>query len=155
MTTLTRHTRRGPGAAWLGFASALALACAALAAPGAAIAAGADAHALPVPAPPNAAIASAHPLATAAGMEILREGGNAFDAAVAVAAALAVVEPTGSGFTGGGFFLLHRGSDGFETAVDAREYAPAAASRDMFLDATGKVVPGLSMDSALAAGVPS
>ncbi len=105
-------------------------------------------------APGHAAIASAHPLATAAGLEILRNGGNAFDAAVAVSAALAVVEPTGSGLTGGGLYLLHRQSDGFETAIDAREFAPAAASRDMFLDAKGEPVPRLSTDSALAAGIP-
>ena len=85
---------------------------------------------------------------------MLRAGGNAFDAAVAVSAALAVVEPTGSGLTGGGIYLLHRESDGFETAIDAREFAPAAASRDMFLDAHGDPVPGLSTRSALAAGIP-
>lgn len=105
-------------------------------------------------APGHAAIASAHPLATAAGLEVLRAGGNAFDAAVAVSAALAVVEPTGSGLTGGGIYLLHRERDGFETAIDAREFAPAAATRDMFLDAQGQPVPGLSTDSALAAGIP-
>jgi gamma-glutamyltranspeptidase/glutathione hydrolase len=105
-------------------------------------------------APGHAAIASAHPLATAAGLEILRAGGNAFDAAIAVSAALAVVEPTGSGLSGGGIYLLHRASDGFESAVDAREFAPAAASRDMFLDAQGAPIPGLSTDSALAAGIP-
>lgn len=104
--------------------------------------------------PGHAAIASAHPLATQAGLEVLREGGNAFDAAVAVSAALAVVEPTGSGLTGGGIYLLHRESDGFETAIDAREFAPAAASRDMFLDAQGNPVPDLSTRSALAAGIP-
>ena len=105
-------------------------------------------------APAHAAIASAHPLATEAGLEVLREGGNAFDAAVAVSAALAVVEPTGSGLTGGGIYLLHRQNDGFETAIDAREFAPAAASRDMFLDAQGNPVPDLSTRSALAAGIP-
>ena len=104
--------------------------------------------------PGHAAIASAQPLATAAGLEVLRAGGNAFDAAVAVSAALAVVEPTGSGLTGGGIYLLHRERDGFETAIDAREFAPAAARRDMFLDTKGEPVPGLSMDSALAAGIP-
>jgi gamma-glutamyltranspeptidase/glutathione hydrolase len=105
-------------------------------------------------APGRAAIASAHPLATAAGLEVLRAGGNAFDAAVAVSAALAVVEPTGSGLTGGGIYLLHRQSDGLDIAVDAREFAPASATRDMYLDAQGKPVPGMSTDSALAAGIP-
>ena len=105
-------------------------------------------------APAHAAVSSAHPAASAAGLEVLRAGGNAFDAAVAISAALAVVEPTGSGLTGGGIYLLHRASDGFETAIDAREFAPAAATRDMFLDAPGEPVPGLSTDSALGAGIP-
>ena len=106
-------------------------------------------------APPRVgAIASANPLASAAGIQILREGGNAFDAAVAVTAALAVVEPNGSGLTGGGFYLLHRGSDGIDRAIDARERAPGAASRDMFLDAHGEPVANLSTDSARAAGIP-
>jgi len=104
--------------------------------------------------PPVAGIASAHPLATRAGMEILASGGNAFDAAVAVSAALAVVEPYSSGIGGGGFWLLHRERDGFEVMVDGREKAPLAASRDMYLDDDGKVVPGLSVNGALAAGIP-
>ena len=104
--------------------------------------------------PRTGAIASASPLAAAAGIEILRAGGNAFDAAVAVTAALAVVEPNGSGLTGGGFYLLHRGSDGLDKLIDARERAPGAATRDMFLDAQGEPVAGLSTDSALAAGIP-
>jgi gamma-glutamyltranspeptidase/glutathione hydrolase len=104
--------------------------------------------------PGRAAIASAHPLATEAGFEVLRAGGNAFDAAVAVAAALAVVEPTGSGLGGGGFFLLHRARDGHEVFIDAREMAPAAATADMFLDARGNPDHERSLRSALAAGIP-
>ena len=106
------------------------------------------------PRPAAAAVASAHPLATEAGSEILAAGGNAFDAAVAVSAVLAVVEPYSSGLGGGGFWLLHRAADGFETMIDGRERAPRAATRDMFLDANGAVVPKLSMDGALAAGIP-
>lgn len=104
--------------------------------------------------PPAAAIASAHPLATAAGFDILAAGGNAFDAAVAVSAALAVVEPYSSGIGGGGFWLLHRAADGFETMLDGRERAPLAATRALYLDAKGAVIPDLSMDGALAAGIP-
>src|SRR3990170_3536786 len=104
--------------------------------------------------PASAGIASAHPLATQAGHEVLARGGNAFDAAVAVAAALAVVEPYNSGLGGGGFFLLHRARDGFEVMIDARERAPLAATRDMYLNREGRPVPGLSIDGALAAGIP-
>ena len=104
--------------------------------------------------PQKAAIASQHELATQAGMEILKQGGNAFDAAVAVSSTLAVVEPSSSGLGGGGFWLLRRASDGFETMVDAREVAPKAATRDMFLDDKGDVVPGRSTTTALAAGIP-
>jgi len=102
----------------------------------------------------QAAIASAHPLATYAGFEILQQGGNAFDAAVAITAALAVVEPAGSGLGGGGFWLLHRARDGFETMIDGREKAPAAAHKDMFLDQDGDVVKGLSRNTVLSAGIP-
>lgn len=104
--------------------------------------------------PPAAAVASAHPLATEAGAEILQRGGNAFDAAVAVAAALGVVEPHNSGLGGGGFFLLHRAADGRQIVIDARETAPLAAHRDMYLDANGQVVPGKSLDGPLAAAAP-
>jgi gamma-glutamyltranspeptidase / glutathione hydrolase len=104
--------------------------------------------------PTQAAIASAHPLATQAGLDILKQGGNAFDAAVAVTAALAVVEPQSSGLGGGGFYLLHRASDGRNVFVDARETAPAAATRDLFLDAQGNVIRGASTNTALAAGIP-
>ena len=100
------------------------------------------------------AIASAHPLATDAGMEILSEGGNAFDAAITVAAVLAVVEPYAAGIGGGGFWLLHRASDNKRVMVDGRERAPLDASRDMYLDAEGKVIPGLSLNGALSAAIP-
>jgi len=106
------------------------------------------------PRPGRAAIASAHPLATAAGHEILEQGGNAFDAAVAVAAALGVVEPYSGGLGGGGFWLLHRAEDGRDVMLDLREVAPAAATPDMFLDAKGKPVPRASLDGPLAAGIP-
>ncbi len=102
----------------------------------------------------QAAIASAHPMATQAGLEMMEQGGNAFDAAVAVSAVLAVVEPFASGIGGGGFWLLHRANDGFETMIDGRETAPAAASRDMYLDANGAPVPGASLRGPRAAGIP-
>jgi gamma-glutamyltranspeptidase/glutathione hydrolase len=104
--------------------------------------------------PQHAAIASAHPLVNAAGYEVLEAGGNAFDAAVAVSAALAVVEPNASGLGGGGFWLLHRAEDGFEVMVDGRERAPLASSATMFLDSAGEPVPGLSRATALASGIP-
>ena len=106
------------------------------------------------PRPPGAAVASAHPLATEAGLLILEAGGNAFDAAVAVSAALAVVEPYSSGLGGGGFWLLHRARDGYQVMVDGRERAPLAAHADMYLDAAGQVVPRASIDGPLAAGIP-
>ena len=104
--------------------------------------------------PGKAAIASAHYLATEAGHEILAQGGNAFDAAIAVSTALAVVEPTSSGIGGGAFWLIHRAEDGFETMVDAREQAPAAAHKDMYLDAEGNVNRDLAVNGPLAAGIP-
>lgn len=102
----------------------------------------------------KAAIASAHLLATKAGFEILAAGGNAFDAAVAVSAALAVVEPGSSGLGGGGFWLLHRAKDGFEVMLDGREKAPFAADKDMYLDQNGDVIESLSKNGALAAAIP-
>lgn len=104
--------------------------------------------------PPAQAVASAHPLATEAGVAVLNAGGNAFDAAVAVSAVLAVVEPYSSGIGGGGFWLLHRASDGRQVMIDGRERAPQAATRGFYLDDDGDVVPGLSMDGALAAAIP-
>ncbi len=104
--------------------------------------------------PPAAAIASAHPLATQAGIKILSQGGNAFDAAITVAAVLAVVEPSSSGLGGGAFWLLHRASDGKQVMLDSRETAPMAAHRDLYLDKNGKVLNKKSLDGALAAGIP-
>ena len=113
---------------------------------------GAQSPASPVPG--RAAIASAHPAATEAGFEILAQGGNAFDATVAVSAALSVAEPHSSGMGGGGFFLLHRASDGYEVFVDARETAPGEATRDMYLDEDGEPIRQASLSGALAAGIP-
>ena len=104
--------------------------------------------------PNRAAVASANPLASEAGIEVLKQGGNAFDAAIAVSAALGVVEPYGSGLGGGGFFLLHRASDGFQVFVDGRETAPGAANADMYLDESGDPIPGASRNGPLAAGIP-
>jgi len=100
------------------------------------------------------AIASAHPLATQAGMQTLAKGGNAFDAAVAVAAALGVVEPFASGLGGGGFLLLHREADGFEVMIDARETAPGKATPTMYVGADGKPMDKASVSGMKAAGIP-
>lgn len=105
-------------------------------------------------APGKAAIASAHHLATDAGFEVLAQGGNAFDAAVAVTAALAVVESSSSGIGGGGFWLLHRASDGHQVMVDGRETAPMAVDAKVYLDADGKLDRDRSVNGALAAGIP-
>lgn len=105
-------------------------------------------------APPGYACATAHPLATDACIEVLASGGNAFDAAVAASAALAVVEPTGSGIGGGGFWLLHRASDGSNIFVDGRETAPGAAGRDLYLGPDGQPQPERSRYGSSAAGIP-
>ena len=99
-------------------------------------------------------VASAHPLADKAGYEILAHGGNAFDAAIAVSAALAVTEPYSSGLGGGGFYLLHRAEDGHEVMIDGRETAPAEATADMYLDGNGNLVARRSVEGALAAAIP-
>lgn len=104
--------------------------------------------------PAQAAVATAHPLATQAALQVLADGGNAFDAAVAATAALAVVEPYGSGLGGGGFYLLRSAKDGSTIMLDAREKAPLAADPQMYLDARGEVLKRKSMDGALAAAIP-
>ena len=100
------------------------------------------------------AVASASPLATQAGIDVLEAGGNAFDAAVAVTSVLAVVEPYSSGLGGGGFYLLHQQAANRQVMLDARERAPLAAHRDMYLDAAGKADKDLSLNGATAAGIP-
>ena len=99
-------------------------------------------------------IASAHPIATQAGLKILEQGGNAFDPAVAVSAALSVVEPYSSGIGGGGFFLLFRSSDNFTTFIDAREVAPGMSEPDMYLDSDRNFIPRSSLVGPLASGIP-
>ena len=104
--------------------------------------------------PPGHAVASAHPVATEAGLEVLRAGGNAFDAAVAVSATLGAVEPNASGIGGGGFFLLHDRAAGRTVMLDARERAPLAAHRDLYLDEAGEVDRDRALNGPLAAGIP-
>ncbi|HEV2670716.1 MAG TPA: gamma-glutamyltransferase, partial [Gemmatimonadales bacterium] len=100
----------------------------------------------------HAMVVSAHPLATAAGVEILEQGGNAIDAAVAVGFALEVVLPD-AGNIGGGGFIVHRTASGEVSALDYREAAPAGASRDMYLDSAGNVT-NKNLVGHLASGVP-
>ena len=104
--------------------------------------------------PPGAAIASAHALATDAGFETLRAGGNAFDAAVTVSAVLSVVEPISSGLGGGGFFLLHDARSGREVFVDARETSPASATPERYLKADGEFDRDRAVNGAWSAGIP-
>lgn len=99
------------------------------------------------------AVVSAHPLASQAGIWVMRQGGNAFDAAIATQLALAVVYPNAGNLGGGGFMVAHR-ANGTNLALDYRETAPAAARRDMYLDAAGNVQPQKSINGHLAAGVP-
>src|SRR5579863_2182705 len=129
----------------------------------------------------HGAVVSAHPLASAAGLAILKKGGNAIDAAIATQFALAVVYPAAGNIGGGGFMVAHLTKpplaktaptkspathnatkkpgaaatpQGTDIALDFRERAPAAATRDMYLDASGNPVPGLSENGHLASGVP-
>lgn len=99
-------------------------------------------------------VVSEQALASAVGLDILRQGGNAVDAAVAVGFALAVVLPQAGNLGGGGFMMIHEGGNGRSTALDFREAAPAGATRTMYLDDRGEVVPGRSLFTPLAVGVP-
>ncbi len=101
----------------------------------------------------NAAVSSAHPLASRVGAMVMERGGNAFDAAIATQLALAVVYP-GAGNIGGGGFLLARKKDGELIGLDYREAAPSKASRDMYLDKNGNAQITLSQNGHLASGIP-
>ncbi len=101
----------------------------------------------------NAAVSSAHPLASMVGAVIMQEGGNAFDAAIATQFSLAVVFP-GAGNIGGGGFTLARKANGELIGIDYREAAPKNASRDMYLDEKGNAIDSKSRDGALASGIP-
>ena len=101
----------------------------------------------------NGAVVSAHPLASRAGVHILKKGGNAFDAAITTQLVLAVVYP-GAGNIGGGGFLVARLSNSKNICIDFRENAPGASTRNMYLDAQENVIPGKSENGHMAAGVP-
>jgi gamma-glutamyltranspeptidase/glutathione hydrolase len=101
----------------------------------------------------NAMVVSARQEASEIGIQILKKGGNAFDAMIATEMALNVSYPF-AGSIGGGGFMVFRTNDGKIGSLDYREKAPMAAHRDMYLDSTGQVIPGLSTQSALAIGVP-
>ena len=87
-------------------------------------------------------------------MQVLEEGGNAIDAAVAVAFALAAVNPSAGNLGGGGFMLLHMAETSETVSIDYRERAPIKSFEKMFQDSSGKVIKGLSLNSILASGVP-
>ena len=101
----------------------------------------------------KAAVVTAHPLASQVGKEIIAAGGNAFDAAVAVSLALAVVEPYGSGLGGGGFWLLHSAADKQDVMIDGREVAPLAAHPNLYRNADGSISND-SVNGPRAAGIP-
>ncbi|NGM74318.1 gamma-glutamyltransferase [Sphingobacterium sp. SGL-16] len=101
----------------------------------------------------NGAVVTAHPLASKVGVDILKKGGNAVDAAIAVKFALAVVYPN-AGNLGGGGFMVYRSKTGEITSLDFREKAPAAAFKDMYLDKDGNPITDLSLYGQLATGVP-
>lgn len=101
----------------------------------------------------NGGVASAHPLASTVGIDILKKGGNAVDAAIAVHFALAVVYPV-AGNIGGGGFMIYRDKDGAKYALDFREKAPLLSTENMYQDQDGNIIKDLSTEGALAVGVP-
>ncbi|MEF8688898.1 UNVERIFIED_CONTAM: gamma-glutamyltransferase [Comamonas sp. A-3] len=102
----------------------------------------------------NGMVASEQELATQIGVDILKAGGNAVDAAVAVGFALAVALPNAGNIGGGGFMMVHDARSGKDIALDFREVAPRGTSRNMYLDAAGKVIDGKSLYTHYAVGVP-
>src|SRR5205814_3514893 len=102
----------------------------------------------------NGMVVAQEKRATHVGVAILKAGGNAVDAAVAVGFALAVTHPQAGNLGGGGFMLVHLASRNETVAIDYRETAPAAMTRDIFLDEKGEADPRRSRDSALGIGVP-
>lgn len=102
----------------------------------------------------NAMVVTGNKIASEIGLQVLRNGGNAVDAAVTIGFVMSVTFPQAGNLGGGGFMLIHPAKDKTVIAIDYREKAPAAASRDMFLDANGKVDKQLSRFSHLSAGVP-
>ncbi len=117
---------------------------------------GAFADSIAAPAAGEAMVAAADPLAVEAGLEILREGGSAVDAAIAVALTLGLVEPESSGVGGGGLLVHYRAIDGAIEGFDGREWAPAGARPDMFLQANGEPMPfEIAQASGLSIGTPS
>src|SRR5690606_18430559 len=101
----------------------------------------------------NGMVVAAHPIASTVGVQILKKGGNAIDAAVAVQFALAVVYPN-AGNLGGGGFLVYRSSTGEKAALDFRETAPSEGTKDMYLDMYANPIADLSLRGQLASGVP-
>ncbi|MDZ4722999.1 MAG: gamma-glutamyltransferase [candidate division Zixibacteria bacterium] len=102
----------------------------------------------------HGAVASTSPIASSVGREIMESGGNAFDAAIAVSFALAVVYPQAGNIGGGGFAVIRDGKSGNISTLDFRETAPLTAFETMFLDSAGDVIEGLSTSGAKSAGVP-
>lgn len=102
----------------------------------------------------NGMVASEHEIASQVGLDILKRGGNAVDAAVAVGFTLAVVLPHAGNLGGGGFLIVHDAQSGKNIALDFREMAPRRASRDMYLDENGNIIAGKSLYSHDAIGVP-
>jgi len=111
-------------------------------------------HGVQAKTPPHGAVASAHPLATQAGIDLLKQGGNAFDASIAIASTLAVVEPHGSGLGGGGFWLIYQAKSKKYIFIDAREASPIKLTEKMLLDEKGTPKKEDILNGVLGAGIP-